>query len=60
MTKPMAVELPAELTSHCDSIMSDGTIGQELTRLADLAQCEFDKQDAAKVWSDQQAASPTP
>jgi hypothetical protein len=49
--KPVAVAVPGEFTEHCASQVSDGTIGQELQRLSDLAQCEFDKQDALSGWS---------
>ena len=53
MAKPVAVEVPTELSTHCASNLSDGTIGQELERLSALAKCEFDKQDALSSWSAQ-------
>lgn len=48
--KPQAVEVPADLKTRCASELSDGSIGQELTRLSDLAKCQFNKQDALSEW----------
>lgn len=51
VTKEVAVLPPANLLAYCTSIPSDGTIGGELKRLSDLAQCEKDRLTALQAWS---------
>lgn len=51
ITKDVLIYPPANLTAYCTSIASDGTIGGELARLSDLAQCEKDRLTALQAWS---------
>lgn len=50
--KPTPVKVPAQYLAPCVPLPSDGTVGQELSRLSDLAQCRGDKLAAVKKWSD--------
>jgi hypothetical protein len=40
-----------KLVAYCQSQMSNGSIGQELDRLAALVRCERGDKDAIKAWS---------
>lgn len=49
--KRVPVIPPANLLAYCTSIPSDGSIGQEIERLDNLAKCEHDRLDALNVWA---------
>jgi hypothetical protein len=38
------------MLADCVSTVSDGSIGQELERLSQLAQCERDSKAAVRAW----------
>lgn len=47
----VAVLPPATLLEPCASPDSDGTVGGELKRLSQLAQCQRDKATAIQAWA---------
>lgn len=49
--KRVPVIPPANLLAYCVSQPSDGSIGQEIERLDNLAKCEHDRLDALNVWA---------
>lgn len=56
---PTTVTPPAALMADCPSLPSDGTLGGELQRLADLVRCEWDHNATLRAWA-AAASAPAP